>query len=76
MANPNEEMVFDYEGGNGFDFYFAYCSVKLKFLSKKTQFINGYIRECLFHMRQFSGSTFSQHKLMHFPISRVAEGHE
>ena len=35
MANPNEEMVFDYEGGNGFDFYFAYCSVKLKFLSKK-----------------------------------------
>ena len=51
-------------------FYSAYCSVKLKFLSKKTQFINGYIRECLFHMRQFSGSTFSQHSLMHFPITR------
>ena len=54
-------------------------SVKLKFLSKKTdflkdfevyQFINGYIRECLFHMRQFSCSTFSQHSLMHFSITR------
>ena len=26
----------------------------------------------LFHMRQFEGSTFSQHKLMHFPISRLS----
>ena len=30
----------------------------------------------LFPMRQFEGQTFSQHKLMHFPISRVAKGHE
>ena len=35
-GTKGEEMVFDHEGGNGFDFYSAYCSVKLKFLSKKS----------------------------------------
>ena len=74
-------MVFDHEGGNGFDFYFLHCILYCKTeVSKQPthflkdfevyQFINGYIRECLFHMRQFSGSTFSQHSLMHFPITR------
>ena len=30
----------------------------------------------LFRMRQFEESTFSQHKLIHFHTSQVAEGHE
>ena len=30
----------------------------------------------LFRMRQFEELTFSQHKLIHFHTSRVAEGHE
>ena len=33
-------------------------------------FINGYIRECLFQMRQFSEQIFSQHLLINFVITR------
>ena len=36
---------------------------------KVLQFINGFIGECLFHMRQFSGEPFPQHLVMHFPIN-------
>ena len=56
-------------------FLFVLCYIELNFMmrylffSGLCKFINGCIRECLFQMRQFLESFFSQHLLIHFHIT-------